>query len=86
MTDGDNHRFVGQFKELTGNKGAMETAYAEYTPAQCRTLLEDFAKPYGLMESCASDFHGVGLNPSDHLGHCFPRERFRPLLERLTVF
>ena len=83
MNDLDNHRFVGQFRELTGDKGAMETEYAEYTPGQCERLLKEFARPYGLMESCASDFHGVGLNPSDHLGHRFPQERFRPLLERV---
>lgn len=83
MSDRDNHRFVGQFRELTGDCGAMETAYAEYTPVQCHRLREEFALAYGLMESCASDFHGVGLNPSDHLGHRFPRTNFRPLLERL---
>ena len=83
MDDLDQHQFVGQFRELTGTRGGMETEYAEYTPRQCRSLREEFAQPYGLMESCASDFHGVGLNPSDHLGHRFPSTRFRPLLEQL---
>ena len=83
MDDWDNHQFVGIFHELVGDRGAMETMYAEYTPAVWDNLLNEFAQPYGLMESCASDFHGVGLNPSDHLGHHFPCDRFRPLLERL---
>ena len=79
----DNHRFVGMFRELAGIMGAMETEYGEYSAAQRYSLLVDFAQPYGLMESCASDFHGVGLGPSDRLSHRFPRERFAPLLERL---
>ncbi len=83
MSDLDNHRFVGMFHELTEGHGAIETAYGEYTPAQRLALRLEFAQPYGLMESCASDFHGVGLGPSDRLSHRFPREQFAPLLEKL---
>lgn len=83
MSDPDNHRFVGQFHEITGDRGAIETVYGAYTPAQQLALREEFAKPYGLAESCASDFHGVGLDASDRLSNGFRREQFAPLLERL---
>lgn len=83
MDQRDNHRLVGMFRELTGHWGAMETVYAEYTPEVWDSLRRDFALPYGLLESCASDFHGVGLNESDRLDHGFRREHFAPLLERL---
>ena len=79
----DNHHFVGLFRELCGGFGGIETAYGEYSPEEQERLREEFAKPYGLMESCASDFHGVGLSPSDTLSSGFKREDFRPILERL---
>lgn len=85
MSDADNHRFAGLFRELAGPEGAMETEYGAYTPAQRQALRKEFAGPYGLMESCASDYHGVGLDASDTLNHGFRRERFAPLLERLGV-
>ena len=84
MDDRDNHHLAGIFKELTGPDGAMETEYAEYPPAIREQLRWEYAQPLGLMESCASDFHGVGLNESDRLDHGFPREQFAPLLERLV--
>lgn len=83
MSDHDNHLFVGQFHEIAGSLAGIETVYGAYTVAQQCSLREEFAKPYNLMESCASDFHGVGLDDSDRLSHRFPREQFAPLLECL---
>lgn len=85
MSDADNHRLAGLFRELAGEDGAIETEYGEYTPAQREALRQEFARPLGLMESCASDYHGVALDASDALNHKFPREGFMPLLRRLGV-
>ena len=86
--DRDLHHFVGMVRELCGGGlgcAGIETAYAEYDLFLQARLCREFARPYGLLRSCASDFHGVGLNPSDHLSHHFLREDFRPILERLGV-
>ena len=73
---------VRRFKELAGEQAAMEVHYAAYTPEQ-RAALGTIADEFGLMHSCASDFHG---NLADEtLAHGFRRELCTPLLNALGL-
>ena len=83
LLDAEGERaLVRRFKELAGEKAAMEVHYAAYTPAQ-RESLAAIADEFGLMHSCASDFHG---NLADEtLAHGFRRELCAPLLNALGL-
>lgn len=74
---------VRRFKELAGDKAAMEVEYAAYDRAQ-RDALRALADEFGLMYSCASDYHG-NLE-GETLAHCFDAELCKPLLDVLSVF
>ena len=73
---------VRRFKELAGEKAAMEVHYAAYTCAQ-REALGAIADEFGLMHTCASDFHG-NLE-GETLAHGFTRDLCAPLLEALGL-
>ena len=83
LLDAEGERaLVRRFKELAGEKAAMEVHYAAYTPEQ-RESLAAIADEFGLMHSCASDFHG---NLADEtLAHGFRREQCAPLLDALGL-
>lgn len=83
LLDAEGERaLVRRFKELAGDKAAMEVHYAAYTPEQ-RESLAAIADEFGLMHSCASDFHG---NLADEtLAHGFGRELCAPLLHALGL-
>ena len=83
LLDAEGERaLVRRFKELAGEKAAMEVHYAAYTPEQ-RAALGAIADEFGLMHSCASDFHG---NLADEtLAHGFGREQCAPLLDALGL-
>ena len=83
LLDAEGERaLVRRFKELAGEKAAMEVHYAAYTPEQ-RAALGAIADEFGLMHSCASDFHG---NLADEtLAHGFRRELCAPLLDALGL-
>ena len=83
LLDAEGERaLVRRFKELSGEKAAMEVHYAAYNPEQ-RAALGAIADEFGLMHSCASDFHG---NLADEtLAHGFGREQCAPLLAALGL-
>lgn len=83
LLDSEGERaLVRRFKELAGEKAAMEVEYAAYDRAQ-REALKALADEFGLMHSCASDYHG---NLEDEtLAHHFGRALSGPLLEALGV-
>ena len=83
LLDAEGERaLVRRFKELAGEKAAMEVHYAAYTPEQ-RAALGAIADEFGLMHSCASDFHG---NLADEtLAHGFRREQCAALLDALGL-
>ena len=83
LLDAEGERaLVRRFQELAGEKAAMEVHYAAYTPAQ-RESLAAIADEFGLMHSCASDFHG---NLADEtLAHGFRREQCAALLDALGL-
>ena len=83
LLDAEGERaLVRRFRELAGEKAAMEVHYAAYTPEQ-RESLAAIADEFGLMHSCASDFHG---NLADEtLAHGFRREQCAPLLDALGL-
>ena len=83
LLDAEGERaLVRRFQELAGEKAAMEVHYAAYTPEQ-RESLAAIADEFGLMHSCASDFHG---NLADEtLAHGFGRELCAPLLDALGL-
>ena len=83
LLDSEGERaLVRRFKELAGEKAAMEVEYAAYDRAQ-RDALGALADEFGLMHSCASDYHG-NLD-GESLAHGFRRELAGPLLEALGV-
>ena len=83
LLDSEGERaLVRRFKELAGDKAAMEVEYAAYDRPQ-RDALKALADEYGLMYSCASDFHG-NLE-GETLAHSFDRELCRPLLDTLGI-
>ena len=83
LLDAEGERaLVRRFRDLAGEKAAMEVHYAAYTPEQ-RATLGAIADEFGLMHSCASDFHG---NLADEtLAHGFRREQCAPLLDTLGL-
>ena len=83
LLDAEGERaLVRRFKELSGEKAAMEVHYAAYNPEQ-RAALGAIADEFGLMHSCASDFHG---NLADEtLAHGFGGELCAPLLAALGL-
>ena len=83
LLDAEGERaLVRRFRELAGEKAAMEVHYAAYTPAQ-RESLAAIADEFGLMHSCASDFHGNLAEET--LAHGFRREQCAPLLDALGL-
>ena len=83
LLDSEGERaLVRRFKELAGDRAAMEVEYAAYDRAQ-RDALKALADEFGLMHSCASDYHG-NLE-SETLAHGFDRVLSEPLLEVLGV-
>ena len=83
LLDAEGERaLVRRFKELAGGKAAMEVEYAAYDRAQ-RDALKALADEFGLMHSCASDYHG-NLE-GETLAHHFDRELSGPMLEVLGV-
>ena len=83
LLDAEGERaLVRRFRELAGDKAAMEVHYAAYTPAQ-RESLAAIADEFALMHSCASDFHG-NLE-GETLAHSFLRAQCAPLLEALGL-
>jgi len=83
LLDAEGERaLVRRFKELAGEKAAMEVEYAAYDRAQ-RDALKALADEFGLIHSCASDYHG-NLE-GETLAHGFDRALSGPLLEMLGV-
>ena len=83
LLDAEGERtLVRRFKELAGDKAAMEVHYAAYSQAQ-RESLAAIADEFGLMHSCASDFHG-NLE-GETLAHGFVRAQCAPLLKSLGL-
>ena len=83
LLDAEGERtLVRRFKELAGDKAAMEVHYAAYSQAQ-RESLAALADEFGLMHSCASDFHG-NLE-GETLAHGFVRAQCAPLLKALGL-
>lgn len=83
LLDAEGERdLVRYFKELAGEKAAMEVEYAAYTRRE-RDALAAIADEFGLMHSCASDFHG-NLE-GETLCHRFDRSMCAPLLKALGV-
>lgn len=75
LSDSENEAMVKQFKELAGNKGALETMYSRFNEEQ-RNSLSEIAARYALLHSCGSDFHGQSdqdiLNPRFSYADCAP--------------
>lgn len=82
MGELDSRTLVQTVAALSRGRGAMETEYAPYSPEQ-RQSLRAIADEYGLMHSCASDYHGK--MEGETLAHGFRVEDCRPLLEALGV-
>ena len=83
LLDAEGERaLVRRFRELAGEKAAMEVEYAAYTRRE-RDALAAVADEFGLMHSCASDFHG-NLE-GETLCHRFDRSMCAPLLQMLGV-
>lgn len=83
LLDAEGERaLVRRFKELAGDRAAMEVEYAAYDRPQ-RDALRALADEFGLMYSCASDYHG-NLE-GETLAHGFDRELCRPLLDALGI-
>ena len=83
LLDSEGERaLVRRFKELAGDRAAMEVEYAAYDRAQ-RDALKALADEFGLMHSCASDYHG-NLE-GETLAHGFDRALSGPLLEVLGL-
>ena len=75
-------RLLRHFRAWAGSRAAMEVEYGQYTRAQ-RDRLGQLAQEYGLLRSCASDYHGHGEDET--LRHGFLAESCRPLLEMLGL-
>ena len=83
LLDAEGERaLVRRFKELAGDRAAMEVEYAAYSRAQ-RDALRAIADEFGLMYSCASDFHG-NLE-GETLEHKFDPSLCAPLLRLLGI-
>lgn len=77
-----SEQLVRRFSELTGGKGAMEVLYGRYSQEQ-RQALAALADKYGLMHSASSDYHGQ--DETETLGHRFPCDACRPLLDAIGI-
>ena len=73
---------VRRFKELAGDRAAMEVEYAAYDRGQ-RDALRAIADEFGLMYSCASDYHG-NLE-GETLAHKFDPALCAPVLRLLGI-
>lgn len=73
---------VRRFKELAGDRAAMEVEYAAYNRGQ-RDALRAIADEFGLMYSCASDYHG-NLE-GETLAHKFDPALCAPVLRLLGI-
>ena len=83
LLDAEGERaLVRRFKELAGDRAAMEVEYAAYNRQQ-RDALRAIADEYGLMYSCASDYHGS--LEGETLSHCFDPALCAPLLKALGI-
>ena len=82
LDDADNQALVRRFKELAGDRAAMEVEYAAYDQAQ-RDSLRAIADKFGLMYSCASDYHG-NLE-GETLAHHFDPKLCAALLNSLKI-
>lgn len=83
LLDSEGERaLVRRFKELAGDKAAMEVEYAAYDRAQ-RDALRRIADEFGLMYSCASDYHG-NLE-GETLAHHFDPALCAPMLKLLGI-
>lgn len=83
LLDAEGERaLVRRFKELAGDKAAMEVEYAAYDRPQ-RDALRAIADEFDLMYSCASDFHG-NLE-GETLAHRFDPALCEPILKLLEV-
>jgi len=78
----ENHTLLRRFKDLTGQRGALEVFYARYNQEQC-DVLKALADQYELMYSAASDFHGQ--NPNESLENRFISNNCAALLSALGV-
>ena len=83
LLDSEGEReLVRRFKELAGDRAAMEVEYAAYSRQQ-RDALRSIADEFGLMYSCASDYHG-NLE-GETLFHHFDPSLCAPLLKLLGI-
>ena len=82
LEEADSRKLVRTVAELGRGRAAMETAYAAYTPQQ-RQALGAIADEFGLMHSCASDYHGK--MEGETLAHGFRVSECGPLLKALGV-
>lgn len=82
LNDEENDALLRRFKNLAGEKGAMEVYYSLYDQP-CRETLLALSRKHGLMCSAASDFHGY--SESDTLDHHFSSTDCGDLLGCLGV-
>lgn len=75
-----NRELVSYFKQLTKERGAMETSYGRYREDQ-RIYLRKLANEHGVMHSAASDYHGK--DDSESLNYKFNQNDFQPLISML---
>lgn len=78
--DAFNRELVSYFKQLTKERGAMETSYGRYSEEE-RIYLRKLADEYELMHSAASDYHGK--DDSETLNYRFKQNDFQPLINML---
>ena len=57
LDEKENHRLVKHFKDLAGDKAAMEVYYSRYSTSE-RYILLQLCLEYGVMISAGSDYHG----------------------------
>ncbi len=82
LSQEENLHLLRSFRDMAGSRGAMEVEYGQYTRAQ-RDDLRRLADEYGLMYSCASDFHGQ--SETETLAHHFDAAICEKLLACLPV-
>lgn len=80
LSDEDNLALLADFKSYGGI--GLETEYARYTHDQ-RNQLEAYGRQFGLVSSCASDYHGQ--DPTEHLCHHFPVDKCKDLLDYIDA-
>lgn len=81
LTDEENRQLLAYFKQLAGDRGAMETNYAAYSTEQRAQLLQ-LAKEFDLAPSAASDYHGTD---AETLAHQFPYEIYENLENHFRI-